>query len=199
MLTLLQAVNSILRNLGTSAVTSTEVSNPDVQAALNMIDEKRLSVQSTGWWFNTQNNITLPLNLVNECLVPSNTLKIDTKHDGLDVVQQGRKLFDRGNNTFKFDQPIVIGELVVVVDWDNLPFTAREVIKFAAMHQVQSDLEGDAQKLQQIEGQLNGAYLAMKREHVQNRDVNAFTSKRASRLLGRRNRSNRSSGDFLGG
>lgn len=199
MLTLLQAVNSILRNLGTAAVTSTEVANPDVQAALNVLDEKRLSVQSTGWWFNTQNNVTLPLDLVNECFVPSNTLKIDTKRDGLDVIQHGQKLFDRGNNTFKFEQPVLIGELVVVVDWDNLPFTSREVIKFAAMHQVQSDLEGDAQKLQQIEGQLNGAYLAMKREHVQNRDVNAFTSKRAASLLGGRRGGNRTSGDFLGG
>lgn len=199
MITLLQAVNSILRNLGTSAVTNIEVVNPDVQAALHMLDEKRIAIQSQGWWFNTQTGVVLPLTLTGECIVPPNTIKVDTKPDGIDAVQHGTKLFNRDDNSFIFPEPVELGALVLAIDWDNLPFTVKETIKFAAMHQIQSDLEGDVQKMQQIEGQLNGAFLSMKREHVQNRDVNAFNSKRAARLLGRRRGFGTRSGDFLGG
>ena len=47
MLTELEAVNAILRNLGTAAVTSLDtVSNPDVQAAISSLNDKRVAVQS---------------------------------------------------------------------------------------------------------------------------------------------------------
>jgi hypothetical protein len=154
MLTELEAVNAILRNLGTAAVTSLDtVSNPDVQAAISSLNDKRVAVQSQAWWFNTQENVTLARNLIDEIAIPSTTVTLDTSKCGTDVVQHG------------------------------LRYSVREVVKFSAMVQVQSDLEGDGEKLAQVEGQLQGAFLTMKREHVRNRGVNAFTNPRTALML----------------
>jgi hypothetical protein len=184
MLTDLEAVNAILRNLGTAAVTSLDtVSNPDVQAAISSLNDKRLAVQSQAWWFNTQENVTLARNLVDEIAIPSTTVTLDTSKCGIDVVQHGLRLFNRETNSYKFDKNLTDIWLVTALPWDDLPYSVREVVKFSAMVQVQSDLEGDREKLAQVEGQLQGAFLTMRREHIRNRGVNAFNNPRTALLL----------------
>lgn len=199
MITLLEAVNSILRNLGTTKVTNTEVSNPDVQAALDAIQETRRSVQARGWWFNKQTNVTLPVNLVGNIPVPSTTIKVDTSRTGLDVVQRGMKLFNRETNSDQFTEALTDIDIVILLPWEDLPFTAQEYIRLLAMHQVQSDLEGDELKLNKIEQKISTANFEFRREHVQNRDLNAFRSTRASIMLNRRRGGSRPSGNILGG
>ncbi len=199
MITLLEAVNSILRNLGTTKVTNTEVSNPDVQAALDAIQELVRSVQSRGWWFNKQTNVTLPVNLVGNIPIPSTAIKVDTARAGLDVVQRGMKLFNRETNSDQFTESLTDIDIVFLLEWDDLPYTAQEYIRLLAMHQVQSDLEGDEQKLAIIEGKISTANFEFRREHVQNRDLNAFRSSRARIMLNRRRGASRPSGDVLGG
>jgi len=184
MLTKLEVVNAILRNLGTAAVTSIDVAaNPDVQAALGAIETKRQSIQTQSWWFNTQENVTLARTQTNEISVPPTTTQLNTSKTGVDVVQHGTRLFNRDNNSYFFDAELTDVWLVVAMEWDDLPYSAREVIQYAAMVQVQSDFEGDQEKLAQVEGQLQGALLTMKREHVRNRKVNAFTNSRTNMLL----------------
>lgn len=184
MLTKLEAVNAILRNLGVSSVTSIDnITSPDAQAAVDTIETKRKTVQATSWWFNTQEGVTLPLTIDNEILVAPNVMQVNTPDGGVDIIQHGTKLFNRDNNSYTFDAPLENVWLVYVHEWDELPYSVREVIQYSAMMQVQSDFEGDQEKLNQVDGQLQGAFLTMKREHVRNRKVNAFTSPRSAYLL----------------
>lgn len=198
MLTKLQVVNSILRNLGSTAVTSLEVKNPDVQAAEASIDEQLIIIQSPGWWFNTQRNVTLPLTQEGCVNLPANTLKVDTAPADVDVVQHGTILFNKDTNSETFTVPPVV-HIVVAIDWDNLPISARTVIKYAAMLQVQSDLEGDEGKMAKVERSLQQAIFTMKRENVSSRDTNRLSRGRAATLLRGRIGRGGSSGNFLGG
>lgn len=184
MLTKLEAVNAILRNLGVSSVTTIDnIANPDVQAAVDALETKRKTVQATSWWFNTQESITLPLTVDNEILIANNVMQVNTPDGGIDVIQHGTRLFNRDNNSYKFDAPLTDVWMVYVHEWDELPYSVREVIQYSAMMQVQSDFEGDQEKLNQVEGQLQGSFLTMKREHVRNRKVNIYSNPRSARLL----------------
>lgn len=199
MLSKLEAVNSIIRNLGTTAVTSINVVNPDVQTALAVLDDETRAVQSTGWWFNKMENLGLAIDNQGFVYIPQNVLMIDAKRSVLDVVQRGDRLFNREGNTFIFTEAVTGLTTVLNLEWDDLPFNAREVIRYTAMFQVQSDLEGNAQKMSKIEDRLAGAYLALKKEHMKSRNLNILNNKHVRSILGGGDGATVASGNFLGG
>ena len=55
----LEAVQMLLRAIGSSPVNSLNVAHPDVANALNSLERLRKSVQKRGWWFNTKLELTL--------------------------------------------------------------------------------------------------------------------------------------------
>ena len=55
----LQAVNTMLSAIGEAPVNSISgTNNVDVSVAKNILDETSLSIQSEGWNFNTEYNVT---------------------------------------------------------------------------------------------------------------------------------------------
>ena len=59
----------------------------------------------------------------------------------MDLVQRGRSLFDRKNNTYIFTDSIKVTVVKYLV-WDNLPEQARRYITLRAARSLQSRLVG---------------------------------------------------------
>ena len=138
-MTALEAVNIMLRTIGEQPVTVLEGSGIiEAENAKDNLQEASRDVQSQGWHFNTEVALTLQPDMEGNILLPENCLRVDTvrKDRRLDVIQRGTKLYDRQNHTYKFQTPLTL-DMVVMLDFDELPQDARRYISVVATRRFQ--------------------------------------------------------------
>ena len=105
----LEAINVMLTAIGESPVnTITSSTTTDVSIAIQILDNVSREVQSVGWHFNTDTNYKLTKNTSNQIELPSNALRVDNSNQDadLDLVERGRKLWDRENHTYTINKDI---------------------------------------------------------------------------------------------
>jgi len=72
--TKLQAVNTIISNIGQAPVTNLESGNPLVEMAEQILDEITIAVLAEGWEYNTERGYPFTPDSANEIVVPDNVL-----------------------------------------------------------------------------------------------------------------------------
>lgn len=132
----LEAINTILSVIGESPIsTLSEISSvADAVTAQSILSEVSRQVQTKGWHFNTDKEITLsPDTYSGEITVPSNCLRVDSVTDDrdVDVVQRGNKLYDRKKHTYKISKQIKV-DMVVLLPFSEIPQAARHYITVKA-------------------------------------------------------------------
>jgi len=137
----LESVNVMLGHIGESPINTLTGSLPmSATTALAALNEVSKEVQSEGWHFNSEKNVTLsPVN--GSITVPSDAVQVDTDDKSLDIIQRGSVLFDRANNTTTFTKSIKVN-LLRLLDWDSLPEEARRYITLRASRIFQGRLVG---------------------------------------------------------
>lgn len=131
----LEAVNALLENIGEAPVSSLEDLALDASHARNTLHRVSREVQTKGWHWNTSvRKLTRDSN--KEFLLPSNTARVDTVGPSqlIDVVMRGGKLYDRRDykNTTVFEESEIHVEIVQVLDFEDLPESARQYIYIRA-------------------------------------------------------------------
>ncbi len=144
--TQLQAVNTMLGYIGEAPVNSiSNTAELPVSAAnaVSILDETSKEVQSSGWHFNTERDISLVGNAADgKITLDADILQVDHEGtDDIDLVQRGTSLFDRKNNTDVFTSEIKV-TVVKELPWDSLPEQARRYITLRAARSLQSRLVG---------------------------------------------------------
>ena len=147
----LSAVNTLLQAIGEAPVNSIEISESvDVAATRQTLQEVSNAVQTQGWWFNREYGMKLtPEATSNEIVLPRNTLKVSKAYDTeqqtgtLRVSRRAGKLYDPNNSTFVWDGPVWV-DLVVKLDWDDLPESARSYITIRAAKLYQGRIQTNA-------------------------------------------------------
>lgn len=142
-ITLLDAVNVVLANIGSGAVLTLDAINlnSDAEDALKQVHNWSMQVQQDGWWFNTEKawqldpappDATLPGRIV----LPSGTLKVDTVSSsaGVNLVQRGNYLYDPVKHTYVIGQSVYV-DVVLALDFEELPQAARNYITIKAARQ----------------------------------------------------------------
>lgn len=132
--TKLEAINVMLTAIGESPVnTITSSTTTDVSIAIQILDNVSREVQSVGWHFNTDTNYLLAKNTSNQIVLPSNCLRVDNsnKDADLDLVERGRKLWDRENHTYTITKDIKVN-ITWFLEFTELPETARRYITIRA-------------------------------------------------------------------
>ncbi len=132
--TKLEATNVMLTAIGESPVnTITSSTTTDVSIAIQILDNVSREVQSVGWHFNTDTNYLLAKNSSNQIVLPSNCLRVDNsnKDADLDLVERGRKLWDRENHTYTITKDIRVN-ITWFLEFTELPETARRYITIRA-------------------------------------------------------------------
>lgn len=144
--TQLEAVNTMLGYIGEAPVNS--ISNTQelpVSAALavSVLAETSREVQSEGWHFNTEKKIKLEGNASTGTItLDEDILQVDHEgSDDVDLVQRGRSLYNRTDNTEVFTSPVEV-TVVRLLDFDKLPEQARRYITLRATRSLQARLVG---------------------------------------------------------
>ncbi len=150
--TKLEAVNTMLGNIGESPVTQITVTSTlpiSAVTAITVLDEVSREVQSEGWHFNTVNKQTLTPNSSDEIVLAADIMHVDTLDNSKDIVQRGGKLFNREDNTFTFTGAIDV-RLMFLLDFTDLPEQARRYITLKASRVFQARTVGSQELEQQI-------------------------------------------------
>ena len=95
----LESINIMLAAIGEAPVNSLTGTLPvDVKIAQTTLTEVNKEVQSEGWSFNTEIDVTLTRDGSNQISLPANILRVDAnihQHPTIDPIQRGLKLYDR--------------------------------------------------------------------------------------------------------
>jgi hypothetical protein len=144
--TQLEAVNSMLGYIGEAPVTS--ISSPSTlpvsaSTALTILDEVSREVQSEGWHFNTEYDVTLSPDSgnSNKIVLSTDVIEADVVDHSADIVPRGLTLYDRKNNTTAFTKDIKVS-LIRLLDWDSLPELARRYITLRSSRTLQARIVG---------------------------------------------------------
>lgn len=146
------AVNMLLRSIGESPVNDLEVSEAvDVANAEATLDEISLAVQSDGWSWNREKNFTLSVNSDGEIPLPDMCLTVTKAYwpdsSGMpineEIVERARKLYDKSNHTYTFDKNVMV-DMLVFLDWEEMPELARRYITVRAAKLFQGNFQGSA-------------------------------------------------------
>lgn len=142
----LEAINTILSVIGESPISSTsEISSvADAVTAQSILSEISRQVQTKGWHFNTDKEITLsPDTFSGEITVPTNCLRVDPAGDDreLDLVHRGIKLYDRTKHTYNIAKQVKV-DMVVLLPFTELPQAARHYVTVKAARVFQSRTVG---------------------------------------------------------
>ena len=107
----------------------------DAILAESILNEIAKEVQLEGWHFNTHYDWVLNRDSDDKILLPDNTARVDVPRYGVsnvDVIQRGQYLYDLKNNTNTFTADIANATIVFMLDWTDLPETARRYIMVKA-------------------------------------------------------------------
>ena len=131
----LECINIMLAAIGEAPVNSLTGTVPvDVRIAQSTLIEVNKQVQSEGWSFNTEIDVTLTRDGSNNIPLGTDVLRVDAQthdHPSIDAIQRGLKLYDRKNNTFVFDEDIRC-TVVYFRSFDDLPEQARSYMTIKA-------------------------------------------------------------------
>jgi len=140
--TQLESLNIMLAAIGESPLNSrlggidiyADTLPTDAQVALNILTEQSKMIQSEGWSFNTEIDVTLPRDNFKKIALGVDVLRVDPNvhdHPNIDAIQRGLKMYDRLNNTFEFDQDLIC-TIVYFREFDEIPEPARNYITIKA-------------------------------------------------------------------
>jgi len=131
----LECINIMLAAIGEAPVNSLTGTVPvDVRMAQSTLTEVNKQVQSEGWSFNTEIDVTLTRDGNNNIPLGTDVLRVDAQthdHPSIDPIQRGLKLYDRKNNTFVFDENLKC-TVVYFRSFDELPEQARSYMTIKA-------------------------------------------------------------------
>ncbi len=130
--TKLQAVNTIISNIGQAPVTNLESGNPLVEMAEQILDEITIAVLAEGWEYNMERGYPFTPDSNNQILIPDNVLSLDTKPgDGTQTVIRNGKLYDRVAHTYEFTGQQKL-DVTWLFDFEELPEAFKNYITIRA-------------------------------------------------------------------
>jgi len=142
----LQAINIMMAAIGETPINTLTGTLPaDVVIAQSTLTEVNKDVQSEGWSFNTEIDVTLTRDGSNHINLPTDILRVDAnihQHPTIDPIQRGLKLYDRQNNKFTFDEDLIC-TIVYFREFDEIPEPARRYMTIKAARVFVDRLVGD--------------------------------------------------------
>ena len=141
----LEAVNMLLAAVGEAAVSSLETATTvDVTQAKNLLSNINRAIQQKGWHFNTEWDVVLSLDSDNR--IPLGTTILSIYSPSKLTTIRGREgspfLYDLDNNTFTWTTSINDAVTITLLDFEDIPQTARQYITTKAARIFQEEIVG---------------------------------------------------------
>ena len=131
--TKLEAVNTMLTSIGEQPIQNMNdlAGLSDASIAEQILDNVSRAIQSRGWIFNTDLDVEMQVDQYGEIKLSPDILRVDTTsrvRDGdTDIVERGRKLYDRQKQTFVFTTKVTVNQIKLLI-FEDLPEPARRYI-----------------------------------------------------------------------
>ena len=141
----LEAVNMLLAAVGEAAVSSLETATTvDVTQAKNLLSNINREVQQKGWHFNTEWDVVLSLDSDSRIPLGSSILSVysPTKTTTIRGREGSPFLYDLDNNTFTWTASINDAVTITLLDFEDIPQTARQYITTKAARIFQEEIIG---------------------------------------------------------
>ena len=143
----LACINIMLAAIGEAPINSLVGTLPvDARIAQSTLTEVNKSVQSEGWSFNTEIDVTLTRdNTTKQISLGADMLRVDPnihQHPTISAIQRGTKLYDRQNNKYEFDEDLIC-TVVYFRSFDEIPEQARRYMTIKAARIFVDRLVGD--------------------------------------------------------
>lgn len=143
----LEAVNIMMAAIGESPINTLSGTLPaDAVMAQTTLAEINKEVQSEGWSFNTEIDVTQARDSNTQHIsIGNDVLRIDPNihhHSEVDAIQRGLKLYDRLNNKYEFEEDLVC-TVVYFREFTEIPEQARRYIVIRAARFFVDRLVGD--------------------------------------------------------
>jgi len=175
----LDAVNLLLRKIGSGAVNSLTAGHPDIANARATLARTSRRLQKKGWWFNNEYNVTFQPNpITKEIQIPdtvSTLIITDTS-----VVRRGNKLFNNVTNSYQFDAPVTTHRLVRIVEWENLPESLQDAVAYTAAGEFVMDEIEDPHKKADLDAEAQRAIVMANKEDLESSQLNRFQNTRVA-------------------
>jgi len=148
-----KAINIMLTSIGEQPIQNVDdkAGLSDASIAETILLNTSRAVQSRGWIFNTDLDWTLTPNQMGEITIDDTILRVDTttrlRDADTDIVERGRKLYDRKKNTSTFPLTSKVKvDLVKYLNFHDLPEPAKRYITIRSARIFQDRVVG-AQEL----------------------------------------------------
>lgn len=188
-MTELEAVNFMLLSVGEHPVNSlSETRSTNVHLARRTLHQVSRQTQSVGLTCNSEEEYKFSLEPTGldefEIRIPENVLRIDASDITLDIVRRGKKLYDKENHTYKFEEPIEC-DVVWFLPFDELPQVVRDYVAIKASRIYQAKVIGSGQQFQFSIMDEQEAYSRLVIHEIDNGDYNMFDNPETQYLLRR--------------
>ena len=131
----LESINIMLAAIGEAPINSLTGTLPvDARLAQSTLTEVSKEVQSEGWSFNTEIDVTLTRDVSNHISLSTDVLRVEPnihQHPTIDAIQRSLKLYDRLNNKYEFDEDLIC-TIVYFRDFNEITEPARRYITIKA-------------------------------------------------------------------
>ena len=142
----LESINIMLAAIGEAPINSLTGTLPvDARLAQSTLTEVNKEVQSEGWSFNTEIDVTLTRDGSNHVALSTDVLRVDPnihQHTSIDAIQRGLKLYDRLNNKYEFTEDLIC-TVVYFRSFAEIPEPARYYITIKAARKFVDRLVSD--------------------------------------------------------
>ena len=179
----LDLLNAMLAAIGSSGITSTVGRHPGLIRSAPILERVNRTVQVRGHWFNTDRGLKLLPTAAKEYVLPQATLKADTTNQHEPYVRRGRRMYDPTKHTYAIDIPQMLVDVVVQLDYDDLPITAQDYIRALAVQELVLSSDADQITLRARAADVNTTQLAFERERTAQSDVSLRNNPSYARIM----------------
>lgn len=175
----LEALNMLLKLIGSNTVNDVTTNHPDVANARTTLDRIRKRAQKRGWWYNIDYNVIFQPDPTTKEIVIAKEIVSFVGDRNLHVVRGG-KLYNKIDQTFQFEENITAHRLTRNLEWDDMPASMQEYCAyFAAAEFVRDELE-DPTKQKSLETSAGIALIDVKQDDLEQSQLNSFQKSRVA-------------------
>lgn len=172
----LEALNMLLRLIGSSPVNNIATPHPDAANAKTTLNRIRRQAQRRGWWFNIDYNTTYAPDENGNILIPDEISSLVAEDKNL--IKRGKKLYNKLAQTFVFTTSIVACRTTRILEWDDMPECMQEYCAYFAAEQFVRDELEDPQKQADLKSSAGIAALDVKKQDLEEGRYNMFNNAR---------------------
>lgn len=167
-MTLLDALNYVLRRIGEQPVTGLDVEYPTVTIALPAIEEARKELLLEEWWFNKFQLRYLQPNQDGKVRLPDDALQAYCVDPQYICTGKYVRCAVTGNHV---DVPVEV-QIILDIPFDELPQQAQVLIRLRAAYLVYTQDFGEDDTAEHLRAEVSAAYTGLSAQHTRSRQYN---------------------------